>query len=114
MRGKTCTGTCQPSLIHTNLHAAWDVALIDKTVWNWGAYVERLETGWLRSDEANGVEAGTPLDWAWESDAAARLVWNAVPPRSVLEDSYYNQILPVLDRQLGRAGLCLARFLKEG
>jgi len=42
------------------------------------------------------------------------LVWNAVPPRSVLEDSYYNQILRVLDRQLGRAGLCLARFLKEG
>jgi hypothetical protein len=63
MRGKTCTGSCNPTHIHTNLHAAWDANLIQKTVWDWGAYVERLEDGWLKSEEAAGADSGAPLDW---------------------------------------------------
>jgi hypothetical protein len=31
----------------------------------------------------------------------------------VLDDAYYAQALPILDRQLGRAGLRLARYLNE-
>jgi hypothetical protein len=113
MRGLTCTGRCQPAHVSINLHAAWDGGLIDKAVWSWGAYVERLEDGWLRSPEAVGADAGTPLQWAMETHAAAPIAWHAVPANKVLDDGYFNLALPILDRQLGRAGLRLARFLNE-
>ena len=59
MRGLTCGGTCEPGHIATNFHAAWDFGLIEKVVWDWGAYVDRLEDGWLKSAEATrpGIEA---------------------------------------------------------
>ncbi|HEY0329888.1 MAG TPA: S1/P1 nuclease [Rhodopseudomonas sp.] len=115
MAGLTCTGTCQPVHAHSNFHAAWDTGLIMKTVWDWGAYVDRLETGWLTSAEAQapGIDAGTTADWAIETHKAAQTVWNLVPASKVLDDSYYTLILPILDRQLGVAGLRLARFLNE-
>ena len=56
---------------------------------------------------------GTPVDWALETHKAARTVWNLLPPSRVLEDDYFQKVLPTLDRQLGLAGLRLARFLNE-
>lgn len=113
--GLTCTGTCRPSHMHTNFHAAWDAGLIERTVWDWGAYVDRLETGWLLSADARnpGIDGGTPHDWAIETHKAAQAVWNRLPGNNELDDGYYEQALPVIDRQLGVAGLRLARFLNE-
>jgi nuclease S1 len=34
MHGKACNGTCKLTPSPTNLHAAWDVGLIQKAVWN--------------------------------------------------------------------------------
>jgi hypothetical protein len=113
MKGKTCTGTCNASHSHSNFHALWDSGLIMKTVWDWGAYVDRLETDWLKSGDAVGVDGGTPTDWIVETHKAATTVWNLVPPNKVLDDSYYDQVLPVLDRQLGLGGLRLAAFLNK-
>jgi len=62
MRGFTCGRTCEPSEIATNFHAAWDFGLIEKIVWDWGAYVDRLEDGWLKSAEA--TRPGTPVSAA--------------------------------------------------
>jgi len=111
MHGKTCTGSCQPSHSHSNFHAAWDSGLIMKTVWDWGAYVERLEAGWLKTTEANSLNIGMPTDWIVETHGEAQTVWNLVPINKVLDDGYYNNVLPVLDRQLGKAGIRLAAFL---
>jgi len=115
MRGLTCTGTCTPTRTSTNFHAAWDSGLIKATVWAWGSYVERLETGWLKSADAkvSGIDGGTPTQWAEESHRIARTVWNLRPADDVLNDVYFRDVLPVLDRQLGVAGLRLARFLNE-
>jgi len=113
MRGLTCTGTCEPTHISTNFHAAWDSGLIQKSVWDWGAYVDRLEVGWLKSPEAmqTGIDGGTPLEWAEETHKMARAVWNLRPADNVLDDRYYRDVLSILDRQLGIAGLRLAQFL---
>ncbi len=62
MNGLTCKRNCQPAPIATNLHAAWDTHLIAKTVWDWGAYVDRLEAGWLRNKEA--ASPGIDADFA--------------------------------------------------
>ncbi|WP_026595465.1 S1/P1 nuclease [Methyloferula stellata] len=115
MRGLTCTGTCEPGHIDSNFHAAWDVGLIDKVVWNWGAYADRLEDGWLQSAEAKqtGIDGGTPVQWAEETHALAATVWNLRPAGNVLDDRYFRDVLPILDRQLGIAGRRLTKFLND-
>jgi len=114
MRGLACSQACRTPLA-SNFHAAWDSDLIHATVFDWGAYVDRLEAGWLKSPDAQaaGIDGGTPVDWAVETHRAAQTVWNLLPANHVLDDAYYQKVLPVLDRQLGVAGLRLARFLND-
>src|SRR5262249_12215446 len=115
MRGATCTAKCEPKRVATNLHAAWDEGLIRAMVWNWGAYADRLEAGWLQSEDAQkpGIDGGTPEQWANETHAFAPIVWNTRPADNVLDDRYLRDVLPILDRQLGVAGLRLAKFLND-
>ena len=96
------------------------VTLINKMVWDWGAYVDRLEDGWLKSADAKREAAdrapighATFVKWAEETHKDAIVVWNERPADNVLTDDYLNKVVPVLDRQLGRAGLRLARFLNQ-
>jgi hypothetical protein len=105
--------TCAVKSTPDNLHAAWDGSLISATVWSWGAYVARLESGWLASSEARDVALATPTDWANETHAVARDVWAWLPADHVIRDDYYAKAVPVIDRQLGRAGLRLAGFLDQ-
>jgi hypothetical protein len=91
--------------------------LIHAVVFAWGSYVDRLEAtdGWLKTPAAHkaGIDGGTPADWAVETHAAAQTVWNLLPANHVIDDAYFDNALPVLDRQLGVAGLRLARLLNE-
>lgn len=116
MHGNTCRGHCDIGEEASNLHALWDTGLIRRTVWDWGAYVDRLENGLLRSDDfARRAAGGTPADWAVQTHAVAQQVWNdrLVPPDGTLDDRYYAAVLPLLDRQLALAGVRLAGFLNE-
>jgi hypothetical protein len=111
---KTCKGgPCPVYASRSNFHAVWDGALIRATTWSWGAYVDRLESGWLASPEAKGADGGTPAGWAEETREVAQRVWNELPERHVVDDAYYGKVLPSLDRQLGLGGLRLAHFLNE-
>jgi hypothetical protein len=111
---KTCRGgPCPIMSYRSNFHRVWDGTLIKATTWSWGAYVDRLETGWLASPEAKGVDGGTPAEWAEETHLAGRTVWEQLPANRVVDDAYYGKILPTLDRQLGLAGLRLAHFLND-
>ena len=80
-----------------------------------GAYVDRLEDGWLKSAEATrpGIDGGSLVAWAEETHALAQTVWNIRPADDLLEDRYLRDVLPILDRQLGVAGLRLAKFLND-
>ncbi|MGO4560089.1 S1/P1 nuclease [Mesorhizobium sp. 2RAF21] len=98
---------------NTNLHSAWDATLIDKTAWSWGSYVERLETGWLRTADVAAISAGTTADWANESHRIAVKLIASVPSNIVLDDAYRNENLPLIDQQLGTAGLRLAELLNK-
>src|SRR5215469_879456 len=51
LRGLVCSQACKAPLA-SNFHAAWDSDLIHAVAWDWGAYVDRLEAGWLKSAEA--------------------------------------------------------------
>jgi hypothetical protein len=116
MRGrKFCAGDCKLLPQQSNFHAAWDTGLIQATVWDWGAYVDLIENGWLISPEAHeqGIDGGMPRDWAAETHKAAQKVWQLLPSGQPLDDEYYTKVAPILDRQLGVAGLRLARFLND-
>jgi len=113
MKGNICTGSCVPTTDFAKFHAVWDSVLIQKTVFAWGSYVERLEGDWLKSADAAGADGGTPTDWALEAHKAAQVVWAAKPANNILTDAYYKTALPILDRQLAVGGLRLARFLNE-
>ncbi|WP_428671993.1 S1/P1 nuclease [Reyranella sp.] len=111
---KSCRGgPCPVMPYRSNLHRVWDSTLIKATTWSWGAYVDRLEGGWLASPAARGTDGGTPAQWAEETHRAARFVWEQLPESRVVDDAYYGKILPTLDRQLRLAGLRLARFLND-
>jgi S1/P1 Nuclease len=90
MRGLTCTRTCNSVRSSTNLHEVWDTTLVMKTVWDWGAYITRLEEGWLKSPDPN-AEAGTPQDRVEQSDKEARVMWNEVPADTTLTDVYFRK-----------------------
>ncbi len=104
---------CKPHPFEVKFHELWDATLIDATVWSWGTYVDRLERGWLRSHEARADVSGTPADWALETHRTAQQVWNALPADRVVDDRYYKMALPIIDQQLGLAGLRLAAFLND-
>ncbi len=116
MHGPTCkTGTCSIAS-GTSLHSLWDSSLIKLTVYDWGAYVDRLESGLMKTQEFQlRVKNETPVDWALQSHAVARLVWNEklVPADGTLDDKYYKAALPFLDQQLALGGMRLAGFLNQ-
>jgi len=112
-RGLTCTGRCVPRKIDTNFHSVWDTSIVTATVWDWGAYVNRLEEGFLKSPEAQGADGGSPADWANASHALGQAAWELVPENRVLDDAYFQKVSPMVDRQLALGGLRLARFLNE-
>jgi len=104
---------CTPRPSQENLHALWDRLIIANTTWNWGAYVTRLEEGWLAGAEAKGADAGSVEDWALATHKVGTEMWTWTPADHVIGDDYYRRALPVVDRQLGLAALRLARFLNE-
>src|SRR5229473_8125129 len=85
---------------NVKLHALWDTGLIMHTVFNWGAYVTRLQTGWLNGRDISSLDGGTPIDWAVEAHKFAQDVAYDVQADGALADTYYGKALPVVDRQL--------------
>ncbi|AMX98787.1 S1/P1 nuclease [Mesorhizobium ciceri] len=98
---------------NSNLHAAWDAGLIDKTAWSWGSYEDRLENGWLKTADVPVATSGTTIDWANETHKLAVDIIESVPANIVLDDAYRRSNLPILDEQLGRGGLRLAKLLND-
>ena len=80
---------CTPARSAQNLHWLWDGSLIAATTWNWGAYVRRLEDGWLASPEARDAAHGSVVDWTNETHEVAREVWSWTPADRVIGDDYY-------------------------
>ena len=100
--------------VDTNLHQVWDFGLIRSQVWDWGAYVMRLESDWLQRADRVVIRAGSIAEWATEShDIAAIAVFAGVERGATLGDDYIARARPWLDRQLGIAGLRLAALLND-
>lgn len=91
----------------TNLHWVWDVGLIERQPPAWRSDLLR------RSQEIDAVQLAAwskvdPLAWARESNRIA----GGIPyPEGELGDSYVAEFLPLVERQLLKAGVRLAALL---
>jgi hypothetical protein len=97
----------------SNLHKVWDTGLIMHKVYDWGEYVRQLETKWLPGKDVAALQAGEPVQWAEDAHKAGQLVIYNFRPDRVLDEEYFRDSIAVVDRQLGLAGVRLARVLNE-
>jgi hypothetical protein len=83
--------------------------LIEHTGLREHRYAHELEE-LIASDHLQAGSAD-PVAWANESLQLARQAW--VQPKANIDEDYFLRERPVVDRQLGLAGLRLARLLNE-
>ena len=116
---------------HTNLHAAWDTAIPQKLVGNyslanahtWAANLtNEIKRGTYKKESktwSKGLKAKKPVDSAmvWASDANSFVCSTVVPngPDAVrnqeISGSYYESAIPVVQKQIAKAGFRLAAWL---
>lgn len=99
--------------VRTNLHAAWDDLIPRDRNYAWGKTVEELETKWLEGKDETALAAGDFESWANECHARAIEVYRLVPADLTLTKFQLKPALAILDAQMARAGLRLARILNE-
>jgi nuclease S1 len=105
------------------LHTVWDIQILERLVADRGG-----EAGIVAAPLGGGREAqwerGSIADWMREShDLAATVVYPALPvgfacARRIegvvsLDEAYYRRAAPVVEEQIRKAGLRLARVLNE-
>jgi len=96
----------------TNLHEVWDNELLFHTRLGERAYTHRLMTR-LASQDIEALQRGTPIDWVLAAHKLAREHAYRLPPDRNLQSRYYRDNLPILEEQLAKAGVRLARILNE-
>jgi hypothetical protein len=94
-----------------SLHAVWDVGLIEKHTYDWGAYSRELESSWIAGKDVAALQRGDPVEWALEAHAIAVNVVYKLPEDLRLDEGYFDRSLPVVNQQLSLAGIRLARIL---
>lgn len=96
----------------TDLHAVWDTNLIESAHrWSYTEWREQIDR--LPDDEEMRLQAGTPRDWLLETQAICSEVYDRTPEGTKISYDYVNWAAPILEMQLLRGGVRLARLLNE-
>jgi len=95
-----------------NLHAVWDSGIIEVRDRDAPHYAERLNA-WLHLQPEGAFQDGSVVDWALESHRIARDHVYVLPDDRKLGEDYYRANVPVVDQQLAKAGVRLARLLND-
>jgi isopentenyl diphosphate isomerase/L-lactate dehydrogenase-like FMN-dependent dehydrogenase len=98
----------------TNLHAVWDTAIIEQAVkGDERGYAMRL-TRDVTQPELSQWSQGDTISWANEShDVATSAVYAQLQHTGILPDGYEAQALPIVNDQVKRAGVRLAKVLND-
>ena len=94
----------------SNLHKVWDSKIIENAELTEEDFAEALLLD-LTPQEINDLKRGNLLSWALEAHTVARTNTYNVPASLELGDDYYDQNWAVVDKQLLRGGMRLARVL---
>ena len=96
----------------TTLHRVWDSDILTRAGLSTAQQAARLRELVLQMPRRDALQPGDIRDWVDESHALAVDAY-ALPPGRQLGASYYASASDVVDLQLMRAGLRLARLLDE-
>ncbi|RYY58902.1 MAG: S1/P1 Nuclease [Chitinophagaceae bacterium] len=95
----------------TNLHSLWDSKLIESQVFSFSEYASELD---VLSKEANEkLSGGTLEDWFADSHEMSDRIYDASPNEAKLGYQYNYDFKDLLDGQLRKGGLRLAKILNE-
>jgi hypothetical protein len=101
----------------TNLHSLWDNLVEIKAAEDPVQLGDELNKK-ISSAEKEKWSAGSVEDWAIESHDAANKIFEGLPPGSsenvtILARNYYFKMRPIVDEQLEKAGVRLAKVLED-
>jgi nuclease S1 len=98
----------------TNLHALWDSGIIAPALRSSGrAYALQLVQS-ITEEQHQRWSGDSLISWANEGHGiAARIIYGELPHVGTLPDDYETKALPIVDEQLERAGVRLARVLND-
>jgi S1/P1 Nuclease len=97
---------------HTNLHAVWDSYLIDYPKLSVSDYAEQLSNSKSAQNDYLYTR-GTINDWALESNSLAGRAYEFDRQTGNLDDDYYRDNRPIIDTQLLKGGIRLAKILND-
>jgi hypothetical protein len=95
-----------------NLHAVWDRGILEVRDRDAHHYAERLNA-WLHAQPEGAFQDGSVVDWAMESHRIAKDHVYVLPVDRKLGEEYYRASVPVVDQQLAKAGVRLAKLLND-
>ena len=94
----------------TNLHSIWDSSLVnsahDWTYTEWQRQIDRLNEAQAKAEAAGNID-----DWARQTHAITERVYTYFPIGSKVSYNAVSAWTPVIEQQLLRGGLRLARIL---
>ena len=96
---------------NTNLHSLWDSGLIDFEKYSYSEYATHLNV--LNKQEKKKIQEGTLEDWLYDSHLVADQLYAMTKPGENLSFHYFYKVSPILNNQLQKAGLRLAKFLND-
>lgn len=93
-----------------NLHSVWDGSIVESGhKWSYTEWVEQLDR--VSPEVEQSYTAGTVDDWAKQSVAIAKEIYNAMPPGTDIGYDEVARWTPIIENQLLAAGLRLASLL---
>ncbi len=96
----------------TNLHAVWDTELVEAAHrWSYTEWAEQIDR--VTPAEQRGMAAGTPEQWVEECHRLCEEIYRTTPAGDDLSYDYVAAAAPLIERQLLRGGVRLARLLDE-
>lgn len=96
----------------TNLHSVWDSSIMSSGhSWSYTEWADQLDR--LSPEAAEAEAAGSVDDWAMQTHAIATDVYAYFPKGSKISYDQVAHWTPVIEQQLLRGGLRLARILNE-
>lgn len=94
----------------TDLHKVWDTLIIEEAELTDTEFADALDSD-LSQQQIQVIQQGTPVEWALEAHEAARSHAYVIPANRLLSHDYYDANARVVDEQLLRGGLRLAKLL---
>lgn len=96
---------------NTNLHSLWDTKLVDFQKYSYTEYATVLDN--KSKEEVKKIQSGTLEDWLFESYNKAAKIYSQTPINGNYSYDYNYKFSGIMEDQLLKGGLRLAKVLNE-